>query len=162
MTLHLSGRLAILFLLPFVLLATTACNDEGRPPASPADAALELFRVARQTEPDAGRVERLFGPPADDLRRAALHDALEQLGVAAEPRVLAVLALEDEQRRVVVDLAARLPGEGSASFSVVVERVGEDWRVTWFQGPGIGWPPERRRKDPGLSTSPPPGPSQVR
>ena len=145
-----------------LLAGATACEDEGRTPRSPGAAALELFRLARQTEPDAERVDRLFGPPADAGRRAALHDALELLADVSEPRVLTALALEDGGRRVAVDLEAGLPGSGSARFSVVVEHVATEWRVTWFQGPGVGWPPAPRRRDAGLSTSPPPEPSQVR
>jgi hypothetical protein len=146
-----------------VLVAVAAaCAEPDRAPASPDEAALELFRLAGQDGPDPDRVDRLFGPPVDARRRAALHDALERLREASEPVVQQTLALEEGGRRVIVDLAARLPGDGSARFSVVVERVAADWRVTWFQGPGVGWPPGPQRRDAGLSTSPPPRPSRVR
>ena len=158
MTLPRPGRLATVVLL----VAATACQDQGQAPSNPEQAARELFRLARQNEPDPDEVDRLFGPAVDARRRAALHDALELLRDASEPRVLDTLALEDGERRVIVDLTADLRGDGSARFSVLVEHVAAEWRVTWFQGPGVGWPPERRRRDEGLSTSPPPGPSQVR
>ena len=58
------------------------------------------------------------------------------------PRLITAEMVESmKDGSVIVDLAARLPGDGSARFSVVVERVAADWRVTWFQGPGVGWPP---------------------
>ena len=64
-------------------------------------------------------------------------------------------------RRAVVDLSMELPGEaaGWSRFSVQLEGGGDPpvWHVTWFQGPGIEWPPSAAVRGESLTTSAPPG-----
>ena len=128
-----------------LLAAATACGDEGRTPRSPGAAALELFRLARQTEPDAERVDRLFGPPADAGRRAALHDALELLADVSEPRVLMAEPFRPDTWRSsddgpqVRDPAGEylpvtfLTGGGLAVVSAVQNQQENRWGFSWWK-----------------------------
>jgi hypothetical protein len=142
---------------PFVLLA--ACGgggDVGPADTDPAAAALRLFELAPADEPTDEQLRALFEPAPDDDGRAALLDALGALGTTT-PRVVEVVQPAGPADAF-VDLAARLPSGGEARFSVRL-RAAEpgSWRVIWFQGPGVEWPPRSTRRGDGLSSSAPPG-----
>jgi len=146
-------------LLTLALAAGLFGCPQRQPPPEPESArvARELFVVARTELPDEDRIDRLFDIDREDRRRAALYDALEQLARSGEPEVLRIEPLGASDH-VVVDLVSRLPGGGEASFSVELHSNDDErWIVGWFDGPGIEWPPPRRRRDQGLSTSPAPG-----
>jgi hypothetical protein len=138
------------------LAAIPACTGpEIHEPAGPEPCALALFDLSREGEPDPAEVERLFGPEPDGARRAALLDALGALAEADAVRVVGTqeLALLN---RVAVDLVADLAGEGPATYSVQLEpREPNGWRVTWFGGPDVEWPPSRRRRGSSLTTRSP-------
>ena len=54
------------------------------------------------------------------------------------------------------DIVAEMEGGSEARFSVRLRPVdSESWRVIWFQGPGVEWPPPTRRNGDSLSTSMP-------
>ena len=147
--------LALLFVIVAGLLG---CPQRQPPPEpEPARVARELFRLAHTEPLDEDRIDRLFDIDREDRRRSALYDALAELARSGEPEVVRIEPMGGPDE-VVVDLTSALPGGGAASFSVVL-RTGDDgtWTVGWFDGPGVEWPPPRRRPDQGLSTSPPPG-----
>ena len=137
---------------PLLALTLAAC---GAAPSGPEHAALELFRAAGTRPFPAERIDALFDLRVDDPRHAALLDALDRLRVAGEPAVTGIQTLEDLQRTA-VDLESRLVGGGVASYTVQLEPAGDDWIVRWFGGPGVEWPPPRRPRDEGLSSSAPP------
>jgi hypothetical protein len=143
--------------LTLLLLGLTGCGPEPPEPLSGAEAAaLELFRLARLSDAERGQAAGPLDPAIADEPRAALYDALDSMAALEEPRIVAVEPLPDVGRTA-VDLSVGLAGGGSARFSVQLEAVGEEtWVVRWFQGPGVEWPPPRRRRDPGLSSSHPP------
>ena len=143
--------------LPGLLLAA-ACGGPEPDPQNPASVAVHLFALAGR-EPafeelaatfDAKTLEAWQGPLLDNL------DALSRLGASEPPEVLGVDRVPGTPEAY-VDLAAELPGRGRADCSVLLRSTGETgWRIVWFQGPGIEWPP-RSRRDAGLTTSAPPG-----
>lgn len=138
-------------------LTTAGCPGDSpdAPPLDPAArAALEVFDLAQRDDPDGERLEALFGP-FEEGPPADLHDALGALAAAGPPEIVGRERIEDLDREV-VDLEAPFDGEGTGRFSVqlTVRENGDGYRVTWFQGPGVDWPPRRRPRDDGLSTSP--------
>lgn len=134
--------------------ALVACSGGGLP--EPEKTALRLFELAGQEEPAAEELAACFGPLPGESERAALLDALESLGPASAPRVIAKEELDD-LGIVVIDLAATLPGEGTAQYSVHLEGDEEGaWVIRWFRGPGVEWPHLGRPGGPGLTSSPPP------
>jgi hypothetical protein len=145
------GRSRFLPCLLAVCLGACSAPEPG-----PVEAAREMFRLARERPPAAERVDALFGSETRGARRAALLDALEHLAGLSEPQLSGVETMSD-LRRTAVDLYAELPGGGIARFSVQLEAIGDEgWRVRWFRGPGVEWPPARPRRDEGLSSSAPP------
>jgi len=140
--------------ISLALLATTltACTAT---PTGPEHVALELFRAAKERPLPVERIDAMFDLRADDPRRVSLLDALDRLRRAGQPTVTGTEVLQDLQRTV-VDLENRLAGGGVASYTVQLERSGDDWIVRWLGGPGVEWPPARRRPDEGLSSSAPP------
>jgi len=133
-----------------------ACGRGADGETGPAAAALALFTLSRGADPQGQMLETTFDapPPADD--RAALLDALELLAAVEEPRVVDVQTPAGPQDAF-VDLDAALPGGGLAHYTVRLRASAEDsWRVSWFQGPGVEWPPPRRMRGDGLSSSAPP------
>ena len=140
-----------------LLVATcTACGRGGGVEPGPSDAALELFALSRGADPQGEMLEATFAapPPADD--RAALLDALELLAAVEDLRVVSVQTPAGPGDAF-VDLDATLPGGGLARYTVRLRTSEEDsWRVTWFQGPGVEWPPPPRVRGDGLSSSAPP------
>ena len=144
--------LARLGALGALLLAALGCTGLGGP-AGPEAAAISLFELAG-SEPEPDRIDATFGPVDDELSRARLLDALEQLPPTDEPQVVEVVPRADSGP-VIVDLAVMLDSGGEATFSVKLDRDADGpWRIAWFQGPGIEWPRSARRKDNGLSTRP--------
>lgn len=143
-------------------LALILCGCSDKKPAGaptgggPEETGAGLFALARQREPERETLERLFEDLRDEQRLAALYDALSALRDATDPVPLRVEHL-DGLGRAVVDFSADLPGGGAAEFSVQLEQAGEGrWKITWFQGPGVEWPPRPGPRGAGLSTSPVP------
>jgi hypothetical protein len=129
----------------------TACSEPA--PPDPARQARCPFELARLDEPGEDELSACFGPLRDDAARADLLDALAALRPAAKPEVVAEERLDD-LALAVIDLAASLPGGGSARYSVHLERDDEDrWIIGWFRGPGVEWPRQRRPGGEGLSSS---------
>jgi hypothetical protein len=150
-------RHAAAFLFVICLAGSlAACRATPDPDAGPSRAALRLFELARVEDPTDEQLGRLVDPVPRDGALASFLDALSGLGTAADPEVIAVSRPEGPEDAF-VDLAAELPGGGSARFSVRLRASGaETWRVSWFQGPGVEWPTSRAGRDQGLSTSAPP------
>lgn len=144
------------------LLVLHGCADTGpepgAPPATREETVLALFELARVAETEPEQVDRLFGAIADERERAALLDAIDALGSADEIEIVEIYPM-DELIRESFDLVGRLPGGGSARYSVQIDTATDPGRILWFSGPGVEWP-TRRRRGPGLSTSAPPPPTQ--
>jgi hypothetical protein len=145
------------------LAASLLAGCDDAPPASaaeasrePSSAALYLFELARQDDPDVDELTLLFGSDDEPIPRAELYDALEAVDALvgqARPEIVRVTELEELQRTA-VDLDVEIEGGISASFSVHLEPVEpEGWSIHWFQGPGVAWPRFRRR-GPGLTSAP--------
>ncbi|MCP3982576.1 MAG: hypothetical protein GY716_25070 [bacterium] len=140
-------------LIPAAVLLVLGLSCSPNPgPATPENAALDLFDLAAQQMPADDDVGRRFGLDPDDPRRAALLDALETVADVRSPRVLAVQEIE-EGTRFAVDVTAELTGGGSAVYSVQLERVDGEFVVHWFGGPGASWPDAAGRR-PGLTNRP--------
>ena len=143
------SRVALTTLL--LLAGASGCGPDAPEPTGPERVVLELFALS--ADPGEDDLLRLFGPESDGRRRAVLADSVELLRPAREPRIVGLEEIEGP-RRVVIDVEAGLDGGGAGLWSVQVDTVADGWRVTWFQGPGVEWPPARQRRDDGLSTSP--------
>jgi len=155
------SRVMRLGLLLALLLGSWSCGETPPPPPppSPEALALELLELGRGEEAegaDEATIERLFGPPQNDLRRAALYDAISSLRAPSGGRVVSSATLEPIER-IVVDLTAELIGGGEADYSVQLEPTGDSWQIRWFQGPGVEWPRYAASRGEGLSNSAPPG-----
>jgi len=139
-----------------LVVSCAACGRTADGESGPAAAALELFELARGADPQGELLESTFdAPPAAD-DRAALLDALELLATVETPRVVDVQTPAGPQDAF-VDLDVTLPGGGQARYTVRLRAFSVDsWRVSWFQGPGVEWPPPRRVRGDGLSSSAPP------
>lgn len=140
-----------------VLLGTLACCGRTEP-QDPGVAAMRLLELAQVDEPTDDQLRRAFHPVPSDAQRAALLDALSALADVASLRVVDVVRLADPDDAF-ADLAALLPGGGSAHFTVRLRKRMEEpdpWRITWFQGPGVEWPAAGSGRGDGLSTSAPP------
>lgn len=149
-----AGRAAVLVMVS--LLAGCGQNAPPEPP-TPEGTALDLFRLAALPDRQDEQLHATFELPEDEARLAALHDALDLLSAAIDPRVERIEPLEGLDR-VVVDLRAGLPAGGEASYSSQLESTADGrWVVRWFCGPGIEWPPHRRPEGQGLTTSSGPG-----
>jgi hypothetical protein len=140
-----------------LLLPLAACGGADDTPQGPAaTAALGLFELARIDEPSDELLSETFDPAPGRDGRAALLDALGGLATAIEPQVVAVLQPEGPADAF-VDLTAGLPGGGLARFNVRLHSPQPgSWRVSWFQGPGVAWPPRSAPRGAGLSSSHPP------
>ena len=137
-----------------VLVMLTACGEEGPiEPAGPEQTALQLFELARSEEPSDELIAALFGAGLDERERAALFEALDALSTASTVEAVGSEALEG-LNRVAVDLLAGLPAGGTARYSVQLEPSAQgEWRILWFQGPGVEWPRRKRPRGTGLTTS---------
>ena len=139
-----------------VVVALASCGwGEKHDPGS---VAMRLFELALIDEPTDEQLLRAFDPLPPAEERAALLDALSTLVDATSVRIVDVdqPAGPDD---AFADLAALLPGGGSAHFTVRLRKRSEGpdpWRVTWFQGPGVEWPAAGSGRGSGLSTSAPP------
>jgi hypothetical protein len=124
-----------------LLLLLALCGCGGAPADPAAQAAVELFALAREGDPpDAELTARFAEPPESERERATLLDALALLAGQPAPVVVAV-ERADDPTDAFVDLEVPFEGGGSARYTVRLTADGDDrWRVRWFQGPGIGWP----------------------
>lgn len=142
-----------------VLLATfAACGgpDGERHGDDPGGAALRLFELARIDEPTDDQLRGALDQLPHPDRRGVLLDALAALAPVEDPRVVEVVQPAGPEDAF-VDLAAGLPGGGIAHFNVRLRSVEPgSWRVSWFRGPGVEWPPSRAGQGQGLSSSAPP------
>lgn len=145
-------------LLPtaLALLLVAGC-DEAVPPAfdsSPELAALALFDLRVGDDGVAAPWSRLF-EGATDGSNVELLEALEAIPPIEAAQVTRV-ELDGEAREAYVDIDARLPGGGTATFSARLRAPTEGaWRIVWFQGPEMEWPKHAAKGD-GLSQSAPP------
>lgn len=128
-----------------------------KPPANPTETVLALFELARLDEPAPERVDGLFGSMEDERIRAALLDAVEALRPAGSLEIVDSYPMDD-LLRVSFDLEGRLPGGGTARYSVQLDTSTQSGTIIWFSGPGVEWP-DRKPRGPGLSTSAPPTPA---
>ena len=151
---------AAILLALFALVA--GCNGTGAPvepepiplPASTPERCTEaLFRFAAAIDDESTLPGDLVRDDLAEEHAIDLLDLLETLAGSPPPRILGVELFPDTDRAA-VDVEFDLPGEGFALWSVQLER-GEDqgWRVVWAQGPENGWPPRKRGRGEGLSTS---------
>ena len=136
-----------------VLVALASCGPgEDHDPGA---VAMRLFELALIDEPTDDQLRRAFDPLPPTEQRAALLDALSTLAHVASLRIVDVDQPADPDDAF-ADLAALLPGGGSARFTVRLRKCMEEpdpWRVTWFQGPGVEWPATGSGRGNGLSTS---------
>ncbi len=144
---------------PALLVAlglTAGCAMERETPAVGPDAsALELFELAGLPDRPPERLEALFALGPDERLRAELGDALDRLAAARRPRVTLVETMV-ESGKTVVDLTAEFDGGASGEFSVQLQGADDVWKIVWFQGPGVDWPRQPRRRGDGLTSSTPP------
>jgi hypothetical protein len=140
-----------------ILLMLSSCGEEEPSgPAGPEQTALRLFELAREQQPADDLIAALFEPGLGERNRAAL---LESLSAFSAPTAVQAVGSErlEGLERVVVDLSAELPAGGMASYSVQLEQAEQgEWKITWFQGPGLEWPRRERPRGEGLTTSAPP------
>ena len=145
-----------------LLLGAAACHVPGGPaapaPLDPHDpAAVARALLAPGLDPDDDRaIERLVDPRARDRAPAALVDALLALRPVAPATILAVEPLEG-LGRTAVEAELPLAGGGTARVALDLRRTDDGWRVGWFAGAGVEWPPTPRGRGTGLSTSAAPG-----
>jgi hypothetical protein len=123
------------------------------PAGSPDDGAMALFRFASTLNEESTLPDGLVRADLADEHGGDLLDLLEALSGAPSPRILAV-ELFPKTDRAAVDVEFDRPGEGFSSWSVQLE-LGTDkgWRIVWVQGPGDSWPPRKKGRGEGLSTS---------
>jgi hypothetical protein len=136
-----------------VLILTACGEEEPATQAGPEQTALRMFELAQDKQPSEQLISELFGAGLDERERVALLEALSAL---AEPSALEATGSEQLEglNRVVVDIAAALPAGGEARYSVQLEQTAQgEWRILWFQGPGLAWPSKARPRGDGLTTS---------
>jgi hypothetical protein len=116
---------------------------------------MNLFVVAGEQNRPA-ELDSVFDPVSLATGEVALLDALDALAGSPPPELTGVHLSEGEEEAF-VDLDVELPGGGRASYNLKLT-TGTDggWRIAWFQGPGVEWPPSGGRGN-GLTTSVPPG-----
>lgn len=134
--------------------ATVSCG--GRPPDmnDPGVVALQLFALAADA-PEQEQLESLFDPDPLSSQVVSLLEALDMLADSAPPDLLRVETAPGADEAF-VDLTVELSGGGRAGYSVKLRRLeSDDWRISWFQGPGVEWP-RLGRRGAGLTTSAPP------
>ena len=151
-------RIAGTLLVSLLLLAGLgSCGAPQRPDAGPGPLALELFELTDIDGIAETELARRFETDPGMQTRAELLDALSGLSLVSSTELAAVQPLG--QREAFVDVVARIEGGGQAHYTVRLRAdTPEDWRVTWFQGPGVEWPASRRRRNEGLTSSMPPRP----
>lgn len=138
--------------LPLLALALVAGCAPAETPPSPEGTALELFTLER--DPEAERLQRLFGIEPDARDLSQLLDTLDRLPRDPTVRFAGTAAADGEWW---VDLEVDAGGE-TQSWSVAIVETEEGYRVSWLGGPGGSWP--RRslpRRYTGLSVSTVPG-----
>jgi hypothetical protein len=137
-----------------VLMMLTSCGErEPADSGGPGQTALQLFELARSEQPSDDMIVTLFGAGLDERQRTALLEALSDLPIPLTVEPVGIEALQ-ELDRVVVDLTAGLPAGGLAHYSLQLEPAAQgEWRILWFQGPGVEWPRRERPGGEGLTTS---------
>jgi len=145
---------ALVLLAVLICCACSEPEPEPSPPdGSPEAATLTLFRFASTMTDESKLPPDLIRDDLAEEYRADLLDLLEELVGTTPPRILSVERFPDTDRAA-VDLEFDLPGEGYSTWSVQLEG-GDDegWRLVWVQGPGNSWPPRKRGRGEGLSSS---------
>ena len=137
-----------------LLLAIVGCGGpEGDPASGPRDAAARLFELAAGDDATDEQLLALFDVERLEDDRAGLLDALAKVADGGRLGNSAVEPLSGPDE-VVVDLEVELAGDGSADYSVQLRRIESgEWRITWFDGPGVEWPGSGRPPDSGLTIS---------
>lgn len=156
-----------------LLLAAVACaaflaftlrcdGPEEEPPAPeiilPAQSAEEattaLFRFAVKMEEDSVVPDYLVREDLLEKHRVALLDDLEPLAGGPPPEIVDVEPFPDG-KTTAVDVEFRRADGGAESWSAQAEKQEDGtWRIIWVQGPGMSWPPRKKAKGEGLSSSP--------
>jgi hypothetical protein len=140
-------------------LALAGCADapevDRLDNSGPEAAALSLFTLAGEFEPDETWLARLLDPATLEADRAAALDTLTGLRPVSAATVVQSTELQ-ALGRVVLDLDGELPG-GVARYSVQVESRREaGWQIVSILGPGVEWPARATPREEGLSSSAPP------
>ena len=144
----------VLTLLGLALIV--GCSAPEFDPTDPGSVALQLFTLS-DTEPGPQELDLLFDPDELANHVVPLLDALDGIAGSAAPRLLGVETAAGTYEAF-VDLELALPGEGRAVYNLKLRQFGQEgWRIAWFQGPGVEWPP-RNRRGASLTTSAPPEP----
>lgn len=151
-------------LVALLALGLTGCDgsaqDEHDEHGPAGRLALELFELPLDPDPGPELLEPLFGPEvaaADGKDRADLLDALNQLPRNGAPRIDRIEELPGLDRTA-VDLVAQVAGNGEIHLSIQLEQVPQGaFRVVWFRGPDLEWPPQPRPRGDGLTSSTPRG-----
>jgi len=144
----------------FLLVVLAACggeSDDPTGPPGPGEVAASLLEVTSLDDPPGEKLAVLFEPDSLVGERTALLEALSGLPASLDPEIKAV-ERPGTGDTAFVDLAAELPGGGSARVTVRLSahETGA-WKVTWFQGSDVEWPPPRTRRGESLTTSSHPG-----
>jgi hypothetical protein len=148
---EVAARRALTLLL---LLAIAGCGEAHNDPAAgPRGAALRLFELAGGDDATDEQLRALFDVERLEDHRAELLDALAR--VAGDGRAgNAVVEPMSGPDEVMVDLEVELAGGGAANYSVQLSRTeAGEWRITWFDGPGVEWPGSGGSRDSGLTVS---------
>jgi hypothetical protein len=153
-------RVIVLSILVLLMHCSGSVDDTTIPPVelparSPEDAAIALFQFASNLQQDSMVPESLVRADLPDQHLIAFLDGLETLRGAALPQFATREPFPDG-RTVAIDAEVARPGNGLETWSIQVEEQPDStWRVIWIQGPDTGWPPRKKNRDEGLSSSPP-------
>jgi hypothetical protein len=139
------------------LAGCSSCRTEEPGPLADAEAtAVALFSLAAAGDDDPSRIAEVVQEDLAASHRVPLLEALDGFRAVTDVRARGAEPL-DALDRVTVDVEGTLPGDAVAFYAVQVARVPDGtWRVVWFAGPGVEWPPGKGGSNGSLSSSRPP------